>query len=157
MDNFLIREAGYSDLETLLQFEQSLIEEERPFDECIREAPLHYYDLQEMIEDPDVAVVVAEINGKIVSSGYARPKKARIYLDHEIYAYLGFMYTLPEFRGRGLNQLIVNKLANWAESRGLHELRLTVYEENNPAIKAYEKSGFKKHIMEMRLRRTTTE
>ncbi|MGB5500466.1 MAG: GNAT family N-acetyltransferase, partial [Maribacter sp.] len=31
------------------------------------------------------------------------------------------------------------------------EIRLTVYDENHAAIRAYEKVGFKKHIIEMRL------
>ncbi|MBT8323441.1 MAG: GNAT family N-acetyltransferase, partial [Eudoraea sp.] len=87
-----------------------------------------------------------------VSSGYGMARKARSYLDHEEYAYLGFMYTLPEYRGKGINQRILRALQDWAKSMGLIELRLTVYEDNLPAVKAYEKAGFRKHIVEMRLR-----
>lgn len=152
MEGLIIREATLSDLETLLYFEQQLIKAEKPFDECIREDPVHYYDLRALIEDVEVAVFVADYNGKIISTGYARSRKARIYLDHQEYAYLGFMYTLPEYRGKGVNLLIIKKLSDWAEKRGLYELRLTVYDENLSAIKAYEKAGFKKHIVEMRMR-----
>ena len=152
MSEFLIREATAGDLETLLIFEQELIKAERPFDECIREDPLNYYDLGEMIRSNEIMVVVAVHEGRIVSSGYARSRRARTYLDHQEYAYLGFMYTLPEYRGRGLNKLIVQKLTSWAEKRGLNEVRLTVYDTNQAAIKAYEKAGFKKHIVEMRMR-----
>ena len=153
MEGLIIREANLADLETLLKFEQLLVKAERPFDECIREDPVLYYDLRSLIEDDAVAVYVADYQGKIVSTGYARSRKARIYLDHQEYAYLGFMYTLPEYRGKGINLRILDKLSEWAEQRGLHELRLTVYNENFPAIKAYEKAGFKKHIIEMRMRK----
>lgn len=153
MDDLNIREAQIDDLETLLDFEQELIRAERPFDECIRQDPVHYYDLEELILDPNVAVAVAEHKGKIVSSGSCRTRKARIYLDHQEYAYLGFMYTLPDYRGMGLNNKIIDYLSSWAAKRDLHELRLTVYENNIPAINAYEKAGFARHIVEMRLRK----
>ena len=153
MKEFHVRKARSEDLEVLLRFEQELILAERPYDECIREDPVVYYDLNKLIEDEEVMVVVAESDNRIVGSGYARVADARSYLDHKTYAYLGFMYTIKEYRGQGVNQAVIEKLASWAKSRGLSELRLTVYDENIPAIKAYEKAGFKKHIVEMRLRK----
>lgn len=154
MDEILIREARKDDLETLLQFEQELIRAERPYDECIREDPVVYYDLRSFLEDKSIKVVVAESGDRIVGSGYAKEAGARAYLDHKTYAYLGFMYTIPEYRGKGVNLRILEELSLWASSKGLNELRLTVYDENIPAIKAYEKAGFKKHIIEMRLRKS---
>jgi GNAT superfamily N-acetyltransferase len=151
MENVVIRQAVESDLETLLQFEQALIEAERPFDPTIRNGPLHYYDLKEFILSKEAEVVVAVADGRIVSSGYGITKAARPYLDHKEYAYLGFMYTLPKYRGKGINGKIIETLTAWALSRGLEEVRLTVYDDNAPAIAAYEKVGFKKHIIEMRI------
>ena len=148
----IIREAKLEDLNTLLEFEQEIIKAERPFDPTIRQPPVKYYDLEALINDKEVGVFVAEYQGKLVSSGYGRVRKARHYLDHETYAYLGFMYTVPEFRGKGINQLILKALRGWAKNMGLIELRLTVYEDNLPAIRAYEKVGFSKHILEMRMR-----
>ncbi|MHA7832322.1 MAG: GNAT family N-acetyltransferase [Flagellimonas sp.] len=146
-----IRTATIDDLSVLLNFEQEIIKAERPFDVTIKEGPISYYDIGEMIEDPKSQVVVAEVEGKIVASGYAIPKKARHYLDHEYYAYLGFMYTDEDYRGLGINAMIVEELKKWSNQKGFKEIRLTVYDENLPAIKAYEKVGFKKHIIEMRL------
>ncbi|MGX1930754.1 GNAT family N-acetyltransferase [Flagellimonas sp. 2504JD4-2] len=149
--DFILREAIPEDLPVLLHFEQELIKAERPFDVTIREDPVSYYDIGAMIPDDDSCVVVVECDGKIVASGYAQTRRARHYLDHEYYSYLGFMFTLPEYRGRGLNSKIINSLRDWSTKKGLQEMRLTVYDENDPAIKAYEKVGFKKHIIEMRL------
>ena len=146
-----IRKATLDDLPVLLNFEQEIIKAERPFDVTIKEGSISYYDIGEMIQDPKAHIVVAEVEGKIVASGYAIPKKGRHYLNHEFYAYLGFMYTDEDYRGLGINAMIVEELKKWSNQKGFKEIRLTVYDENLPAIKAYEKVGFKKHIIEMRL------
>ncbi|MEM7487156.1 MAG: GNAT family N-acetyltransferase [Bacteroidota bacterium] len=147
----ILRDATLADLPILLDFEQELIKAERPFDSTLGEDPISYYDIKQMILDDDASVVVAELDGKIIASGYAIPKKARHYLAHEQYAYLGFMYTQPDYRGMGVNARIVDELKHWSLARGLNEIRLTVYSDNVPAIRAYEKVGFKRHIIEMRL------
>jgi len=149
--DIVIRQAILDDLPVLLNFEQEIIKAERPFDVTIKEDPVSYYDLKHMVENPKAHVVVAEVGDKIVASGYAIPKRARPYLDHEFYAYLGFMYTDEDFRGMGINAKIVEELKTWSHQEGFKEIRLTVYNENLSAIKAYEKVGFKKHIIEMRL------
>lgn len=151
MDAIILRYATEDDLDELLQFEQELIRAERPMDPTIKPGPVTYYDLREMIHSAEVALVVAESKGRLLASGYARAMKARTYLDHEYYAYLGFMYTVPECRGSGINSRIIEFLRQWALDSGLRELRLTVYDSNEPAIRAYEKAGFNNHIIEMRL------
>ena len=150
----IIRDAVITDLSELLNFEQGIITAERPFDPTLGADPLSYYDLKEMVLDPNTKVIVAEEEkGKLVASGYAVSKKARHYLDHETYAYLGFMFTDPDYRGLGINARIVDELVKWSKNQGFNEIRLTVYEDNLPAIKAYEKVGFKKHLVEMRIPR----
>ena len=149
---FAIREATRQDIPVLQSFEQGLIRDERPFDPTIRQDPVNYYDLEDLIGDAQARVVVAEYDGQVVASGYAIRKIPRHYLDHDAYAYLGFMYTRPDFRGLGINGKIIEDLREWARKQGLIEVRLTVYVDNRPAIRAYEKAGFSQHIMEMRLR-----
>lgn len=151
MQKITIRKARPDDLETLLQFEQGVIAAERPFDETLKEGRIHYYDLKAMIKSPTVEVVVAELDNEPVGSGYARIEEAKPYNKHAQHAYLGFMYVLPQHRGRGINAEIINALKTWAASKGLTELRLDVYDQNAPAIKAYERVGFKKHLVNMRL------
>ncbi|MFX0557351.1 GNAT family N-acetyltransferase [Maribacter sp. CXY002] len=146
-----VRAAIEKDLPILLQMEQGVIGAERPFDPTIKLDPVRYYDLQAMLLDDKAKVMVAVCQNKIIGSGYVLVKKARPYLNHENYAYLGFMYTLPEFRGNGVNALIIDKLIQWSHENGFKEIRLTVYEDNQAAIRAYEKVGFKKHIVEMRI------
>jgi GNAT superfamily N-acetyltransferase len=151
MDDVKIRTATLDDMDILLEFEQGVIEAERPFDVTLGADPITYYKLEELIVSEDASLVVAEIKGEIIGSGYALIKPARHYLNHGFYSYLGFMFTLPDYRGRGVNTRIIERLKQWSYSKGLKEIRLTVYDENHGAIRAYEKVGFKKHIIEMRL------
>ena len=151
MDNVKIRTATLDDMDILLEFEQGVIRAERPFDVTLGADPITYYNLEELILSDDAYFVVAEIEGKIIGSGYALKKAARPYLNHGFYSYLGFMFTLFDHRGKGVNTKIIERLKQWSDSKGLKEIRLTVYDENHGAISAYEKAGFKKHIIEMRL------
>jgi len=150
MQDITIRKATLNDMETLLRFEQGVITAERPMDPTLGE-DIHYYDLNELITAPHIELLVAEKAGKLFASGYARIESAKHYLKHDQYAYLGFMYVTPESRGQGINQLIINQLKAWSAAQGVTELRLEVYDTNLSAIRAYEKVGFGKHMIEMRM------
>jgi GNAT superfamily N-acetyltransferase len=145
-----IRKAILDDLNTLLEFEQGIIAAERLYDPTLKEGTISYYNIEKMILATDVEVLVAEIDELIVGSGYARIAAAKPYLNHENYAYLGFMFTHSEYRGQGINSKIIEELKNWCNSLDIYELRLDVYSDNPSAIKAYEKVGFKKHLINMR-------
>ena len=151
MDSIIIRAAVLDDLEVLRNFEQGVIKAERPLDMTLGPDPISYYDLKALLLNDDAHLVVAELGGKVIASGYAMIKTAKPYLVHDRYSYLGFMYTVPEYRGRGVNTMILESLREWSYARGLKEIRLDVYSGNESAIRAYEKVGFKKHILEMRL------
>lgn len=146
-----IRPATVEDMETLLLFEQGVIYAERPFDPTLRKGVIHYYDLNQMIEDDNTCLLVAEQNNEILASGYARIEAAKPYLEHPRHAYLGFMYVHPGHRGQGIIRHVIEALKNWSLSRHIRELRLDVYFENVQAIRAYEKAGFTKHMVEMRM------
>jgi GNAT superfamily N-acetyltransferase len=102
------------------------------------------------VEREDVEVVVAEIDGTVVGSGYALIRKNNDYFKYAFYGYIGFMYVEPAHRGKGIAKDILVYLNNWLAERDISEIRLNVYDQNPSAIKAYEKAGFKKYIVEMR-------
>lgn len=147
----IIRIATIDDLPVLLKFEQGVIEAERPFDPTIQEGNITYYDISELITSPYSEVFVAEIDKEIVASGYAKIKPDRHYLKHTKQGYLGFMYVSEIHRGKQLNKYIIDALLKWCKSHNIFEIRLDVYQDNIPAIKAYEKVGFSKHLINMRL------
>jgi len=148
---YTIRKAMLEDLPMLLEFEQLLIKTERPMDPTIKEGKISYYDIGAFIQQKDTEVLIVETNSKIVASGYAQIKIDRHYLKHDLQGYLGFMYVDEAHRGQGLNKLLIDALIQWCQDRKVDEIRLDVYQDNPSAIRAYEKAGFKKHLITMRL------
>nr|WP_309757841.1 GNAT family N-acetyltransferase [Flavobacterium sp.] len=151
MHQIIIRKAHPNDLEKLLEFEQAIITAERPFDPTLKAEKIHYYDIEQMISAPHIQIVVAEIDLELIGSGYARIEVAKPYLNHLNYAYLGFMYTVANHRGKRVNAKIIEALKKWCILQDVFEMRLDVYNDNTSAIKAYEKVGFKKHLINMRM------
>lgn len=149
----ITREATEKDLNILLEFEQGIVTAERPYNSTLIEGEIHYYDLLQLIRSEDAFVIVAEEEGEIVASGYAKIKAPdNNYSNFDRYAYLGFMFVKPEHRGKGINKLVLDELINWAKLKGLSEIRLDVYAENESAVKAYEKAGFESLLVTMRMK-----
>ncbi len=146
-----IREATIEDLPILKAFEQGIIQFERPFAPNLKDDPIQYYDLKALILREDAQVIVAVVDGEIIGSGYALIKESVCYKKPDKYAYLGFMYVSPKFRGQGINGKIIDSLTEWAKKKNLTELQLDVYAENEVAINAYRKRKFKPDLLKMRL------
>jgi ribosomal protein S18 acetylase RimI-like enzyme len=151
MKEIFTRKATKEDIATLRKFEQGVIGAERSFTTLFKPDPIHYYDLQAMISDPEIHFLIAELDGFPVACGYARFEKTKHFYAAETQAYLGMMYVVPEHRGKGINSLIMNALKEIVKQRGVRELCLEVYASNFSAIKAYEKAGFKNYIRQMRM------
>jgi len=148
--NITIRPAANTDLPKLAEFLQTLVDAERPFDPTLKEGEIFYYDIQELIVDKATEIMVVESNNEIIGSGYAQIRSAKPYEKHEVFGYLGFMFVIPEFRGQGISGLLLTALKKWILDQGITEVRLQVYDENEAAVRAYEKAGFKKIVTTMR-------
>jgi ribosomal protein S18 acetylase RimI-like enzyme len=147
----IIRSASLNDLDTLLRFEQGVISAERPFDPTLKDDYIRYYDIEGLIAAPHVELLVTELDSELIGCGYARIETSKQYLQHAQHAYVGFMYVEPEHRGKGIGGKILDALKEWSRSRNVTEMRLEVYDENLAAIRAYEKAGFSRHVLEMRV------
>lgn len=149
-ENIIVRRAENTDLPKLAEFLQILVEAERPFDPTLKDGEIFYYDIKELVADPATEIMVVETNNEIIASGYAQSRPAKPYEKHELFGYIGFMFVTPEFRGKGISGLLLDALKKWILSQGITEVRLQVYDENESAVKAYEKAGFKKILTTMR-------
>ena len=135
----IFRKAELSDLPTLIELEQKVVEAERPFNNTIKADDAKYYDIESLITDSDSYLVVFEVERKIIATGYGQIRKSKPSLAHNQHCYLGFMYVLPEYRGRGLNRRLLNKIIDWSKKRNVTDFYLDVYSQNVSAIKAYER------------------
>lgn len=145
-----IRKAISKDLPVLLDFEQRLIAVERPMDISLEQhKKINYYDIGEFIKSDKAQVFVATSNSEIVGSGYGLIKLNKNHFAHKEHGYVGFMFVKNKFRGKGISKLVLNAIFDWFKTRNIIEVRLQVYEKNPSAIKAYEKVGFEKSLIEM--------
>jgi ribosomal protein S18 acetylase RimI-like enzyme len=151
LNRITTRRAEAGDLEILREFESGLIAAERPFSPLLKKDPVRYYDLEGMLSDASIDFVIAEWDGVPVGCGYARIEKAKHFYRIEHHAYLGMMYVLPEFRGKGINARVINTLKERVRDRNVGQLFLEVFSQNQSAIRAYSKAGFSAHILQMRM------
>ena len=151
MKDLNIRKALVNDRAYLLSLEQKVIEAERPYNATLKSKDAVYYDLTSLLIDDASHLVVAEANGQIIGTGYAQVRDSKQSLQHSKHSYLGFMYVEPEFRGLGINKLIMENLMTWSKEQGILDFYLDVYDENSAAIRAYEKVGFSKSLVEMKI------
>jgi ribosomal protein S18 acetylase RimI-like enzyme len=151
MTKITFREATTNDIEVLEVFELNVIEAERPFNDAIKSTDANYYGILDLINSPKSHLLVAEYDEKIIATGYVQIRQSKASLKHAYHGYLGFMYVLPEFRGRGINKSILEKLISWGSKKQIVDFYLDVYSSNQSAIRAYEKVGFNASLLEMKL------
>ncbi|REL35151.1 GNAT family N-acetyltransferase [Thalassotalea euphylliae] len=151
MTPITIRPATLNDIPTLELFEQGVISAERPVADNLRSGDIIYYDLAALITSDKCQLLVAETSSKLIASGYIKVKPSPAHHKYTNHGYIGFIYVEPEFRGQGISQKVIKALFDWAKQQGITEVLLDVYNDNAPAIKAYEKLGFKKSLVQMRV------
>lgn len=150
--NITTRFATLEDIETLKQFEQALIQIERPMDDTLKQQePINYYDLEALITSENADILLALDDEHIIGCGYGAEKTHDDKFQEERYGYVGFIYVQDSYRGKGVGQVILTGLKHWFKQRNLTEIRLKVYASNAKAIKAYEAAGFSAHLLEMKM------
>ena len=147
----IIRPATINDLKDLLNFEQGIVEAERPMDPFLKEGKMVYYDIPALIKEPETYLAVAVCNMELVGCGYVSIENSRGYHKNNKNGYVGFMYVKPTFRGNKISTIVLASLKAWAKTKEIKELRLDVYHNNPSAIKSYERFGFKNSMIHMRM------
>lgn len=156
MTTLNFRQATPADAQALEQLEQAVVEAERPFNQAIKPENARYYDMPRLISHPDTYLLVADTGDAIVATGYVQIRQSKQSLSHIQHGYLGFMYVAPEYRGKGMNKIILEKLMAWAKSHHVEDFYLDVYAANESAIRAYQKAGFQASLLEMKLHADNT-
>ncbi|QVY64351.1 GNAT family N-acetyltransferase [Polaribacter sp. Q13] len=151
MNEISIRTANLEDLKILLEFEQGVITAERPLDPFLGDGELFYYNIPELISNKNIHFIVAVANNEIIASGYLRIENSKHYHKNPKHGYIGFIFVKPSFRGNRVSTLILESLKRWATKKELKELRLDVYVGNSGATKSYERFGFIKSLVNMRM------
>ena len=151
MSTISIRTANLNDLETLLAFEQGVIKAERPMDSFLAQGTLSYYNIPELIAAKNSHLIVALAGKELVGSGYIKIEESSTYHKNTKHGYIGFIFVKPSFRGKRISGLILESLKKWGKEKDLKELRLDVYSKNTDALKSYNRFGFTKGLVNMKI------
>ena len=100
-----------------------------------RDGSEHAYYAQFNKIDTIKYVVVAYAKGQAVSCG-AIKEFASDAME------VKRMYTLPEYRGRGIAAAVLSELEKWAAELGLKKCVLETGQKQPEAIRLYEKNGY---------------
>jgi len=151
--NYRLRRADTGDLETIVGF---TLEEAREAEGLDKDADGIRRGVSIGLEDPSVATywVAESAAGEVVASTSA----VREWSDFNgaYYWWVQSVFILPEHRGRGLVDLLLDKVVEEARSAGAVDLRLYAHRSNPRALEAYRRCGFEETpyvIMRRRLDR----
>jgi ribosomal protein S18 acetylase RimI-like enzyme len=105
--------------------------------------------IQEMIDDPNHDVMVAQVDGKF--AGYVSLWKEE-YPDDLVpapYTTIEYLEVDPEFSHLGVGQKLMEEAERIAREKKHPYLELLVWETNEKAIRLYEKNGFSPIVRRM--------
>jgi GNAT superfamily N-acetyltransferase len=137
--NVVIRKGRLSDLEDLVALLRDLFLIEADF---TADAGVQRQGLLLMLEaGPDRRVVVAEADGQVVGMGTAQTlvstaEGGPVGLVEDVVVQSGY-------RDLGLGRRLLQAIEQWARARGLRRLQLLADRTNVPALRFYDKTGWK--------------
>jgi ribosomal protein S18 acetylase RimI-like enzyme len=97
-----------------------------------------------LIADENVGLFVAEVGGRLVGFVHATVRDAPAFpvFVSRRYAIVDGIVVRAEFQTRGLGRILMDKMQEWAITKGATSIELNVYEFNEIAISFYERLGY---------------
>lgn len=105
--------------------------------------------LGSQLDDPDVVVLVAEDEGRVVGYVYAGVEP---HSWKELREACGFVHDLvvdPQARGRGAGEALLDAAVDWLQRKGLPRVMLWTAELNAGAQRLFARHGFRRTMVEM--------
>jgi GNAT superfamily N-acetyltransferase len=139
MPDYTLREANSADLETIVAF---TLEEAREAEDADVNLESVRRGIAAAFTDPPLARYwVAEAgDGRIVGSTSVVTEWSDFHGGH--YWWVQSVFIVPEHRGQGLLELLLEHLVRTARQAGALDLRLYVHDSNERAVRAYRRCGF---------------
>jgi GNAT superfamily N-acetyltransferase len=147
----IIRQMDYHDINQLIQMRYDFTAEYKELEaglfEAFSEECRAFFE--EMLHSNRWVAWVADVDGRIVSHIFVQiidtiPRPGR---DKSPYGYVTNVYTIPEYRSKGIGSKIIREVKQWAKSNGLTFLMVWPSEAS---VEFYERFGFRhaKEVME---------
>lgn len=153
---FTLRRAELTDMDALVELRIALLREVRNlFPDISRteltaviEAHRHYF--ADQLPSGGYIGLVAEVDGKVIGTGGLVLLRRPPYKENlnGLEGYLMNVYTVPEWRGKGVATAIVSQILSMARRSGAKRVWLHAEPE---ATRIYEKAGFVSKSSEMEI------
>ncbi|MBN2478521.1 GNAT family N-acetyltransferase [Candidatus Micrarchaeota archaeon] len=149
----ITRKACLRDLPEIFNLWKKLIshhQNKSPYFKLKRDAGLIFKKwIKKQIYNKNAQIFVAESKGMPVGYALFTIKKFPpiFVIDRELH--LSDIFVLKKYRKKGIGGELIKEGRKWGRKKGLRHSNLEVFAWNSPAIKTYQKSGFKikRHIM----------
>jgi len=132
-----IRPAVSSDLEALTSLLEILFSIEEDF---FFNKTLQCRGLELMLINDRCCVLVAEVNGQAV--GMCSGQMTISTAEGGPALLVEDMVVLGEYRGQGIGQRLMAKVAEWGKTKGVSRLQLLADRNNTPALEFYKRLGW---------------
>jgi ribosomal protein S18 acetylase RimI-like enzyme len=137
---YTIRRAAREDVETLVAF--TLREAQEAEGVALKEAAVRRGVEAAFADPPPATYWVAEAPGRgVVASVSVVTEWSNFSGGH--YWWIQSLFILPEHRGGGLVELLLNHVARAAAAAGALDVRLYAHRANDRALRAYRRCGFR--------------
>lgn len=154
-DGPVVRRARNADLQSLGRLGALLVQEHHDFDArrflaATSLTPDGYGAfLGSQLDDPNVVVLVAEHDERIIGYAYAAIEGIDYMALRGPAAVLHDLIVDPEYRGRGVGQRLLNATFSYLTSRAAPRVVLSTAERNEAAQRLFERMGFRRTMVEM--------
>jgi RimJ/RimL family protein N-acetyltransferase len=107
--------------------------------------PLKYWQDSLTLDDNESTILFAEHEGQLIGmTGIARGRSPKTRHAADIWG----VYVAPSWRGLHIAEELIRSCCSWATAHGIVIARLGVTATNRPAIRCYERCGFKIYATE---------
>ena len=155
MSGPIVRRATSADLPRIGRLGALLVDEHHDFDSrrflaASNRTPAGYASfLGTQLEDPDVAVLVADDDGDVIGYAYAAVEGYDYMALRGPAGVLHDVIVDPEHRRRGVGRLLLDAALAYLKSRGAPRVVLSTAEQNEPAQRLFGSAGFRRTMIEM--------
>ena len=138
-----IEKANYNDTLKVDNLLTKLIQDERKYDKNINKNYIVKDFYNKFVNKSDSCIAVAKTGNKEII-GYCF-----VYIEdygnvyNEKIVQLDALFVEPIYRGNGIAQKLINYITKWSKEKGAKYIELKVCNNNENAIKLYDKLGFK--------------
>ena len=148
-----IRKATMDNFEELLQLKLESKEDERAYNkllEPVDKVKANYKEyLEKDIKGEWRAAIIAIENKKIIGMVIGRIYRSLRVAGYERRASMGNLYVKPEYRKKGMAKKLIEAFTDWAKSKEVKRITLSVYIDNKQVQDMYKKLGFKENNISM--------